>query len=484
MSENKLVLGKDYSEFETDLDLKDLGKKLNSVLRRLKHEEIPVIVQFEGFEGAGRGEAISFITHEIDRRYSHVSVMDYSKPKEGSSFIKDFYKKIPRYGELMIFDKSIYNMFFNYKYKDMDLEKELKDIKNAEKTLYDDQTIIIKIFLDLDKDEQKKRIEEFKEDEYKSIYIDKKDLRENKFYDEYKNLFEKSLNLTNFSFSEWIILDSNDIEEMGKNLILSILDRIESEEEKILHERREIVKSNYKKEDLKEISDPKDFRIDKKEYKKLLPKLQEEAGDLALKLRKENRSAVIVFEGMDAAGKGGGIKRLVKLMDPRDVKVVTTSSPSEEERARNYLWRFYKEFPKSGKISVFDRSWYGRVMVERVEHFATLDEWTRAYDEINKMEKHLINSGTIVIKYFLNISLDEQLSRFKEREEDETKNYKLTPDDWRNRTKFFEYLDAWNDMFIKTSTDYAPWTIISSDQKKYARIKILETFIERIKKEL
>ena len=181
---------------------------------------------------------------------------------------------------------------------------------------------------------------------------------------------------------------------------------------------------------------------------------------------------------MDAAGKGGAIERLTRYMDPRGYEVIPTSAPDETELSYNYLWRFYRDFPNNGKISIFDRSWYGRVMVERIEGFAREDEWKRAYDEINQMEKHLNNFGTLVLKFFVCIDKDEQLVRFKDREQEANKLYKITDEDWRNRDKWDEYIVAMNEMLVRTNTEYAPWIIVEGNDKQYARLKVLESFIE------
>ncbi|HHX55006.1 MAG TPA: hypothetical protein GX705_01500, partial [Clostridiales bacterium] len=187
---------------------------------------------------------------------------------------------------------------------------------------------------------------------------------------------------------------------------------------------------------------------------------------------------VLAFEGMDAAGKGGAIERLTRYMDPRGYEVIPTSAPDETEISYNYLWRFYRDFPNKGRISIFDRSWYGRVMVERIEGFAEEAEWKRAYNEINQMEKHLNNFGTLVLKFFVCIDKDEQLERFKDREQEANKLYKITDEDWRNRDKWDEYIIAMNEMLVRTNTEYAPWIIVEGNDKQHARLKVLEKFIE------
>lgn len=223
--------------------------------------------------------------------------------------------------------------------------------------------------------------------------------------------------------------------------------------------------------------------ISQEEYRRELKRCQLGLLDLQLRLKESKRSVVIVIEGPDAAGKGGAIKRTLERLDPRLVKVYSTQKPTPEEYRHHYLWRFWNKLPPYGEIAVFDRSWYGRVLVERVEGFATDAEWKRAYDEINEMERALVADGTIMIKLFLQVSKAEQLKRFKERQADPYKHWKINGEDWRNRRKWNQHNAAAEAMFVKTSTKIAPWTVIAGDYKWYARIQFAKTVYERISKE-
>jgi polyphosphate kinase 2 (PPK2 family) len=188
----------------------------------------------------------------------------------------------------------------------------------------------------------------------------------------------------------------------------------------------------------------------------------------------------VVFEGWDASGKGGAIKRLVAKMDPRHVRVVQFAAPTHDEKRHHFLWRFWPSLPGWGGMAIFDRSWYGRVLVERVEEFATREQWLRAYDEINNFERSLADEGTILIKFWLHISDAEQLRRFERRKANPLKAWKLTPDDWRNRGMREKYVEAIEDMVARTDQSYAPWHLIPADSKRYARVAVLNTVIERI----
>lgn len=224
--------------------------------------------------------------------------------------------------------------------------------------------------------------------------------------------------------------------------------------------------------------------LDKKMYKKKIKMLQYEMLNAQQFLFNNKIGLILVFEGMDAAGKGGAIKRLTEHVDPRGLVVHPISAPQPHEARYHYMHRFWRKLPQHGQISIFDRSWYGRVLVERIENFATEAEWKRAYDEINQFEKLLTDGDYIIIKYWLHIDADEQLKRFNERAQDPYKAWKLTGEDWRNREKFDLYSEAADEMFAKTDTEQAPWFLIPGNDKLYARVQILKETIAHIKKEV
>ncbi len=224
--------------------------------------------------------------------------------------------------------------------------------------------------------------------------------------------------------------------------------------------------------------------LEQEDYKKLLKKYQLELLNMQLELHEQKKSVVIVFEGPDAAGKGGAIKRIVEKLDPRLIRVWSIIKPTPEEYQHHYMWRFWNKLPSYGQMTIFDRSWYGRLLVERVEKFCTEEEWKRAYREINEFEKQLADDGTIIMKFFLQITKDEQLERFKRREADPYKHWKISEEDWRNRRHWAEHIEAAEDMFEKTSTSEAPWTVIPANYKWYARVKVVKTVAETLKKRL
>ncbi len=224
--------------------------------------------------------------------------------------------------------------------------------------------------------------------------------------------------------------------------------------------------------------------LSKKEYQRQLQRRQIQVRELAYQVYVQKRPVVIVYEGWDAAGKGGSIKRLTARMDPRGYVVYPISAPQGDDKEHHYLWRFWRRLPERGQIAIFDRSWYGRVLVERVEGFATEEEWKRAYREINSFERQLHDFGTIIIKFWIHISREEQLRRFEQRKSIAYKSWKLTEEDWRNREKWPLYEQAVEEMLLKTSTVTAPWTVVEGEDKYWARVRALTTVVEVLSREL
>jgi AMP-polyphosphate phosphotransferase len=226
------------------------------------------------------------------------------------------------------------------------------------------------------------------------------------------------------------------------------------------------------------------LKLNRKEYTTSLDRLQSQLHLLGYQIYVRKRPVVLVFEGWDASGKGGTIKRLTAKLDPRGYTVWPISAPQGEDKERHYLYRFWRRLPAQGEIAIFDRSWYGRVLVERVEGFCTEAEWTRGYTELNQFERQLTNSGMILLKFWMHITQEEQLKRFKERERTHYKSWKLTEEDWRNRGKWEDYQTAAEEMLLKTSTQKAPWTVVEANDKWHARIKVLNTVVDRLKRDL
>lgn len=465
-----------YSEMKTS----SLGERLACIQRECNNLKIPVLILIDGWESSGKGYVIKDLIRELDPKYYKVKMFqDETSEERMKLFSQEFWKNIPGKGDFAVFDRSLYHRILSdYNLNKVCLDIRIDEMNNMEKILYDDGYIIVKFFLHVRKDTQKENIKANMDDVNRNFLVDEKDLEQNLNYEKYLKHFDYLLKNTNSKENPWNIVSSEDKKKASKYILGKTIEELEQGIERILQIRKKGIdnrKYNKTPKCLEKI-DLNQF-VDKDKYESEIRDLQNKAAELAFILYKKKIPTVIVFEGMDAAGKGGGIKRLTREIDPRGYVVSTTSAPTEEELKYHYLWRFYKNMPHKGFMTIFDRSWYGRVLVERVENLATTNEWDRAFDEINNMEKELRNFGMFIIKYFLYIDKDEQLERFEDREKEKT--YKITEEDWRNRDKWDSYLVATNEMIDRTSTNYAPWHIIESQDKRYSRIKILKTFIEK-----
>ena len=308
---------------------------------------------------------------------------------------------------------------------------------------------------------------------------------QNKHYKKCENVFDRYMKDTNMSSSPWYIIDAKD----KKWAELQVMDTLVSSIEVALQNQSHSVPILQNVFPLVKMPKLKDVElegktIDEEEYQKELKKLQAKLGELHNRLYRKRVPVIITYEGWDAAGKGGNIKRIAGALDPRGYEVQPIASPEPHEKARHYLWRFWKNMPKDGHIAIFDRTWYGRVMVERIEGFCTQEEWKRAYKEINDMEKDLADAGAVVLKFWMQIDKKEQEKRFRQRQENPEKQWKITEEDWRNREKWEQYEEAVNEMLIRTSTEYAPWIVVEGNDKYYARLKVLETVIDALEKRI
>lgn len=470
-----------YQEFSKS----DLKIKLARLARICENFEIPVMILVDGWESSGRGYVVSELTKELNPKYFDVDVSEGKKEDGEFSFIIEAWKDVPAKSHIKIFTHSYYyKLFDKIDYKDYEVESRISEIKNLEKMLADNNTIIIKIFLDIDQEVQEERIKDLKKSVKQPFYINSIDKTQSQNYKDYKENFSKILSLSSYDFARWNVIESNDMKKAAKEALGLVIDQMTIGIERVgnqLKDKDRTTRSYSKKvhiiENLdlsKEISD--------EVYKEKKAKLQDEVANTMYELYNAGISSALVFEGVDAAGKDGAIKRLIKEVDPRLYSVHAISAPTPEELAKHYLWRFYTKLPQRGYTSIFSRSWYGRVMVERIEGFANIGEWDRAFGEINEFEKLLVKNKTMVLKFFVVIDKDVQLERFQAREKVPDKQYKITDEDWRNRQKWDQYIDAMNEMLDRTNPGYAPWVIVEGNDKKYARIKVMEEYLKHAKK--
>ncbi len=457
--------------------------KLGYLQRVLKDYKVPIMIVFEGVHASGKGMLSNEVLMALDARYTKFyathapTVEELRKP-----FLWQYAINAPSTKEIYIYYRSWYSLYIamknknvvNSRYKNPDVL--IEEMKNFEKSQEDHGVELIKFYIEIDKDKQMEHIRRMQENPrtmWKAQEYDKDN------DEEYRKEMEGLLAAQQKS---WQVVNNRDQDEsthqVFSHLVEVLEERVKKEEEKqsARPEKRDgFFNGEYPNilEDYEEGDD-----IDKDLYQEKLDVLQKEMREIQYTLYEQKIPLVLVYEGWDAAGKGGNIRRVVEKLDPTGYEIETTAAPTEVELSHHYLWRFWKDLPKTGHIGIRDRSWYGRVMVERVEGFATNDEVMRAYDEINQFEKSLTNFGAIVIKFFIHISKEEQLERFSARQENESKVWKITDEDWRNRDKWSLYEEAVNDMLNKTSKDDAPWVIINGNSKRYARIRALETIIE------
>jgi len=474
----------------------EIGKaqaRLGLLQRKLKEEGIPVLITFDGYDAAGKGLQINKLIQALDPRGFDV----YTGDKDGEEermhpFLWRFASRCPAKGRIIIFDTSWYRKVqldrFEKKIKESELDDAFYDIRAFEKQLADDGTVLIKLFLKISEKEQKKRFEKLESSSETSWRVSGADWERNRHYKKYEKINEEMIARTDEVYAPWIRIDSTKKEEAALGILNAVSDRMEAAlkekkkgKEPTVYEKP-VPPDKYKNGILSGIDLRKE--LEKPEYERKLKKLQKRLEKLHSELYKYRIPVVLGFEGWDAAGKGGAIRRLTGHLDPRGYKVCPTASPNDVEKIHHYLWRFWNNMPKDGHIAIFDRTWYGRVMVERIEGFCTEDEWRRAYKEINDMEAHLVHAGAVVLKFWIHIDKDEQERRFNDRMKNPEKQWKITDEDWRNREKWDQYEEAVNEMLEKTSTKKAPWIVVEGNSKYYARIKVLETVADALEEKL
>ena len=469
-------------------------EKLGLLQRECKDAGIPVILVFEGMGAAGKGVQINRLIQALDPRGFDVYACD--RPTEDEQmrpFLWRYWTKTPAKGRIAVFDRSWYRSVQVDRFDGLTREDRLgdayQDILSFEKQLCDDGTVIMKFFLYIDKDEQKRRFKKLEGSKETSWRVTEEDWNRNKDFDRYLKMNEEMLEKTDTDYAPWVIIEAVDKDYAALKIASTVMDRLEyelehsrPEEEKTAQGQEAKIRERFKNGVLSGIDLSKS--LTEEEYKTRLKKLQKRLAELHSELYRLRIPVVIGFEGWDAGGKGGAIKRLTSNLDPRGYRVNPTAAPNDIEKVHHYLWRFWNNVPKAGHIAVFDRTWYGRVMVERIEGFCSEAQWRRAYQEINEMESHMANAGAVVLKFWLHIDKDEQERRFKERQANPAKQWKITDEDWRNREKWDQYEEAVNEMLIRTSTTYAPWIVVEGNDKRYARVKVLQTVVDALEKKV
>ncbi len=472
-----------------------LKQRLGALQQRIRALKIPAVIVFEGWGAAGKGSQISKLINNLDPRgFSVYSIISPTESEKRYPWMRRFWKKLPLYGDISIFDRSWYREVTVAREEstlsEKEIERRFSDIREFEKQITDDGHVLLKFFLHISRKEQKRRFKALEEKKATRWRVTEQDWFRNEHYEQYEKLFDDMIERTDLENARWTVVEAEDKRwatyKIFTTVIAALENKIAQVESENLPEFAGIrVSPSIKSSPLPQLSEiDLEKRLEPDEYKQELKECQKRLFELHNKLYQKKIPMILAYEGWDAAGKGGNIKRITQALDPRGFEVVPIASPSFAEKNHHYLWRFWNTLPKDGHIAIFDRTWYGRVMVEHIEGFCTEEEWGRAYDEINHFERGLSDWGAVILKFWLHIDPDEQLRRFQERQNTPEKQYKITDEDWRNREKWDAYEAAVNEMLCRTNTKWAPWIVVESNDKKYARIKTMYTIIQALEKRL
>jgi AMP-polyphosphate phosphotransferase len=452
----------------------------------------PVLVLISGVEAGGRGETANKLTEWMDPRHIRVVAFGDRTPEEAAHPTAwRYWKALPPRGKIGIFLNAWYHESALARARghidDDALHARLEAVREYEQMLTDEKLVLLKFWIHLSKADQKKRLERLDRDPRTSWRATKGDWAAYKLYSKRHDLWEHLLRETSTGYAPWYVVEGADDRyrylTVGKILLDALLGTFTHRQAGITHTIAPTAPSVI--DNVKLIRDlDLTQKLSRDAYDRALEKQQGRLARLTRHKRFANRSLVLVFEGVDAGGKGSTIRRVTGALDARQYITIPIAAPSDEERAHPYLWRFWKNVPPLGGIAIFDRSWYGRVLVERVEGYCSVSDWMRAYSEINQFEEQLAEGGAVIVKLWLQISRAEQLKRFRARSGTSFKRFKITPDDWRNRKKWSAYERAVCDMVDRTSTEIAPWTLVEAEDKHFARIKVLSTINDRLKQRL
>lgn len=454
---------------------------------RLQDAEVPLVILIAGAEGAGKGETVNFLLEWLDVRdvETHALGTPTQEETERPGFYR-FWRRLPANGSIAIFLGSWYTQPFvdriDGTINDAQFERAMHKNVEFERMLVSEGTLLLKFWLHITKKQQRKNFKQLESNPDTAWRVTEQDWEMHRTYDQFVDVASRGLRQSSSGHGPWQIIEATDKRyrqmTIAERLVRAMNERLAAPDLPAPPPQP------LPAPGAKNIINTLDLTqaLERKDYNQKLQKLQGQLGRLSRQMTDAKCSAVLVFEGSDAAGKGGCIRRVVRALDARFYRVIPVAAPTDEERAHPYLWRFWRTLPRRGHFCVYDRSWYGRVLVERVEGFCHPDAWQRAYAEINAFEEELVESGTLVLKFWLAISSQKQLERFKDREVTGYKRYKLTSEDWRNREKWPVYEAVACDMIERTSTELAPWHLIEADDKLFARIRVLSTLCDGLEK--
>ena len=446
-------------------------------------QRFPVIVLINGVEGAGKGETVKLLNEWMDPRLIQVSTFDQQTDEElARPPAWRYWRQLPPKGQIGVFFGNWYSQMLQSRVhgdiKTAELDQAIDSALSLEQMLCNEGALIFKFWFHLSKKRMKARLKELHEDPLRSWRISPLDWQQSQTYDKFVRYGERVLRRTSRDFAPWYVIEGADEYyrslTMGRILLDGLQAALKAKAPPLSPPHSAPLIANLDQVGLLDSLDLTQ-ELDKVAYREQLDIEQARLAMLLRDKRMRRHSLVAVFEGNDAAGKGGAIRRVAAALDPRQYRIVSIAAPTEEERAQPYLWRFWRHVPARGKFTLFDRSWYGRVLVERVEGFCQPADWLRAYSEINDFEEQLSDAGVVLVKFWMAIDQQTQLERFKEREDTPFKRFKITEEDWRNRDKWDAYREAVGDMVDRTSTTIAPWTLVEANDKRFARIKVLRT---------
>jgi polyphosphate:AMP phosphotransferase len=472
----------DKETFESEVPA--LREALLEAQFELKQQgRFPVIVLINGIEGAGKGETVKLLNEWMDPRLIEVRTFDQQTDEElARPPAWRYWRMLPAKGRMGVFFGNWYSQMLQGRvhglFKDAVLDQAIGGAERLEKMLCDEGALIFKFWFHLSKKQMKTRLKILQDDPLHSWRISPLDWQQSQTYDKFVKYGERVLRRTSRDYAPWHVIEGVDPHyrslAVGKILLEGLQNALNRPKVKPDAVNAAPLPSSIDQLSLIGSLDMTQ-RLDKDDYEEQLITEQARFSGLMRDKRMRKHALVAVFEGNDAAGKGGAIRRVAAALDPRQYSIVPIAAPTEEERAHPYLWRFWRHIPARGKFTLFDRSWYGRVLVERIEGFCSQADWMRAYAEINDFEEQISDAGVIVVKFWLAIDKQTQLERFQAREAIPFKRFKITEDDWRNRDKWDDYCAAVCDMVDRTSTEVSLWTLVEANDKRWARVKVLRT---------
>ena len=483
-----------------------LREALLEAQRRLLSAPFSTVVVFAGVDGAGKGETVNLLHEWMDTRWlvTHAYGEPSDEERERPEYWR-YWRDLPPRSRIGLFLSSWYSRpILDRVHRKIDraaFDQRVDRIVQFERALTDDGTLLLKFWMHLDRKGQKARLEKLEHDPLTRWRVTRQLWANWRRYDDFVEAAEVAIRRTSVAPAPWLIVEGAD--ERYRTLtvseaLLAAIERHLASQGKTPPTTAARVSAPGRAPaqrpaprrtaalSMPTILSHLDMTqaVPRRTYQVELERQQGRLNRLQRKAKVEGVSTILVFEGWDAAGKGGAIRRVTAALDSRDYQVIPVAAPTDEERAHHYLWRFWRHLARAGRVTVFDRSWYGRVLVERVEGFATEQEWRRAYAEINDFEEQLAEHGYVVVKYWMHITKEEQLARFKARAKTVHKRWKLTDEDWRNREKWGDYELAVNEMVERTSTQLAPWTLVEGNDKQFARLKVLKTVCDSLEASL